>query len=170
MQKFMKSFTSPRALVFMVLALVATMAQAAGVDVLAFLQAHPSSGLLAFAGEVDGAKIEAALVKITDQVREAGEKALAEARTLTNGQKERIDELLLKQGELQGQVTELEQKAARRAGADAVAQAYKSVGYRTIEDANFKAATEKLGQRRQGLGSIRDQGAHHRQLGRQHRC
>ena len=144
MQKFMKSFTAPRALVFMALALTAGLAQALGVDVLAFLQAHPTSGLLAFAGEVDGAKIEAALAKITDQVREAGEKALAEARTLTNGQKERIDELLLKQGELIGQVTELEQKAARRAGADAVAQAYKSVGYRAVEDSNFKAATEKL--------------------------
>lgn len=92
----------------------------------------------------DEIQLKAALEKITDQVREAGEKALAEARTLSTGQKERIDELLLKQGDLQAQVTELEQKAARRTGADEAAQAAKSVGYRTIENADFKAAADKL--------------------------
>lgn len=92
----------------------------------------------------DELNVKAALDKITDQVREAGETALAEAAKLTNGQKERIDDLLLKQGELQAQVTELEQKAARRSGADEAAQAAKSVGYRAVENAEFKARAERM--------------------------
>lgn len=91
----------------------------------------------------DEIQIKAALDKITDQVREAGEKALAEARTLSAGQKERIDEMLIKQGELQATVADLEQKAARRTS-EQDTQVGKSIGYRAVEDANFKAAAEKL--------------------------
>jgi len=92
----------------------------------------------------DENQVKAALDKITDQVREAGEKVLSDAAKLTNAQKERIDDLLVKQGELQAQYNELEQKAARRAGADDAAQASKSIGYRAIENADFKAKSERM--------------------------
>lgn len=91
----------------------------------------------------DDTQIKAALDKITDQVREAGEKALAEARHLSAGQKESIDAMLLKQGELQAQVAELEQKAARRGAAESD-NSHKSIGYRAIEDAGFQAKAKKL--------------------------
>ena len=86
--------------------------------------------------------IKSELGKISDQVREAGEKALAEAKKgveLSSGQKERIDEMLLKQGELQTQVKALEQAQAalKNAGANAD-QAAKSAGYQVIESKEFK--------------------------------
>lgn len=60
--------------------------------------------------------VKAALTKIGDQVKESGEKALAEAkqsRDISASAKEHIDELLVKQGELQARLLEVEQKAAR---------------------------------------------------------
>jgi len=93
----------------------------------------------------DETQIKAALDKITDQVREAGEKALAEAKKgvdMSAGVKQTVDELLVKQGELQAQVTELEQKSARRGAGDS--QSTKSVGYRAIENADFKAKSERM--------------------------
>lgn len=94
----------------------------------------------------DPTEVTKALGKITDQVREAGEKAIAEAKKgidASNEQKGRIDELLLKQGELQAQVLELEQKAARQTGAEQD-NSHKSIGYRTIENAEFKAKSERM--------------------------
>lgn len=93
----------------------------------------------------DDIAIKAALDKITDQVREAGEKALAEAGKLSNAQKERIDELLIKQGEMQAQVLELEQKAARQTGAEQD-NSHKSLGYRATEEEKFKAALDEVRQ------------------------
>lgn len=93
----------------------------------------------------DETQIKAALDKITDQVREAGEKAIAEAKKgvdMSTSVKQTVDELLVKQGELQAQVTDLEQKAARRGTDDA--QSAKSVGYRAIENADFKAKSERM--------------------------
>jgi HK97 family phage major capsid protein len=94
----------------------------------------------------DPTEVTKALGRITDQVREAGEKAIAEAKkgiAASNEQKERIDGLLLKQGELQAQVLELEQKAARQTGAEQD-NSHKSIGYRAIENAEFKAKAERM--------------------------
>lgn len=71
-------------------------------------------------------EVKEALAKINDQVKEIGEKAVAEAAkgvTMSKEAKEKADELLLKQGELLeaqkalgDRVTEIEQKGARRGG------------------------------------------------------
>lgn len=85
-------------------------------------------------------EIKQELAKISDQVKEHAEKAIAEAKrgiAMSEGQKERVDEMLVKQGELQAQVQELLQKAARR-GADEQASP-NTAGYKFIESAEFKA-------------------------------
>lgn len=81
-----------------------------------------------------------ALSKIADQVKEAGEKALAEAAkgiAASDEQKGRLDEMLTKFNGLQAEVKELEQLAARRAG-PADQDEYKSMGQRVIEHEAFK--------------------------------
>lgn len=63
--------------------------------------------------------LTAALAKISDQVKEVGEKALAEAKKagdMNAETKGKVDELLIKQGELQARLLEMEQKAARPKG------------------------------------------------------
>jgi hypothetical protein len=60
---------------------------------------------------------EKALAKIGDQVKEAGEKALAEAKKsgdMYAADKPKVDEMLVKQGELQAQLADVQQKLARR--------------------------------------------------------
>ena len=57
--------------------------------------------------------VKAELKKIGDQVKEAGEKALAEAKKhgdMSAEMKPKVDELLVKQGELQARLLEVEQK------------------------------------------------------------
>lgn len=91
-------------------------------------------------------EIKKALDTITDQVREQGEKAIAEAKKgidMASGQKERVDEMLDKQGELIVQVKDLEQKMARQ-GEKGTDNSHKSVGYRATEDTEFKTAVERL--------------------------
>jgi HK97 family phage major capsid protein len=85
-------------------------------------------------------EIKQALDKITDQVKEAGEKALAEAKKagdLSTQSKEKVDELLIKHGELQARLAEVEQKAARRPGGDEQTE-FKTVGQRVVESEAFK--------------------------------
>lgn len=101
----------------------------------------------------DAIEIKAELSKISDQVKEAGEKALAESAKgvkLSEEQKGRIDELLIKQGELQAQMLEVEQKLARRAGGDELDDSRKSFGQRFVEAENFKKAHEAGEIRRKG--------------------
>lgn len=84
--------------------------------------------------------VKAALTKIGDQVKEAGEKALAEAsksRDMSASAKEHVDELLVKQGELQARLLEIEQKAARQSH-EGVEQP-KSIGARVAESDELKA-------------------------------
>lgn len=84
------------------------------------------------------------LKKISDQVKEQGEKALAEAKKagdMTKETKTTVDELLVKQGELQARLTEVEQKAARR-GTGGDESQYKSVGEQLIESEEFKKYAE----------------------------
>lgn len=85
-------------------------------------------------------EIKAALDKIGGQVKEAGEKALAEAAkgvTMSTEQKERVDNLLTEFNGLKAQITELEQKAVRRPGGDGEGE-YKSAGQRVVESEAFK--------------------------------
>lgn len=137
-----------RVVLMLGLSLGAGVAQAAGVDVVAFVQAYPhiGAGLLAMSmlGEMDTKGIEAALGKITDQVKEAGEKALAEAKKgvdMAEGQKERVDELLTKQGELQAALKEVQQKQER---ADQAGQQFgqKSIGQQFAESEQVKSLKE----------------------------
>lgn len=89
---------------------------------------------------MDMAEIKTALAGISDQVKEQGEKALAEAKKagdISAEQKERVDELLLKQGELQAALKEVQQKQAA-AGDAANAPGAKSIGMQAIENEKLK--------------------------------
>jgi HK97 family phage major capsid protein len=83
--------------------------------------------------------------RIGDELKPIGEKALAEAKKagdMTLETKTKVDELLIKQGELQARLQEAEQKLDRRGGdKDAVEQ--KSVGQRFIESDAWKDFKEK---------------------------
>lgn len=100
--------------------------------------------------DMDTKAIETALAKIGDQVKEAGEKALAEAKKagdMAEGQKERVDELLLKQGELQAVLAEVQQKQARAEQAGQGAGA-KSIGQQAIESEKLARIKETGGPRK----------------------
>lgn len=99
-------------------------------------------------------EIKQHLDKLSDQVKEAGEKALAEAKrgiSMTEGQKERIDELLVKQGEMQAEQADLRQQLARRGGAGA--QGAKSVGESVVDNESFRKA-HASGELRQKGGRV----------------
>lgn len=126
------------------LALVSVGAQAAGVDVSGFVNAHADIfaglSLMGFAGEVDIENVTKELKKIGDQVKEQGEKALNEAKKagdMTVETKAKVDELLVKQGELQARLQEAEQKLDRRASGGDDAE-YKSLGRSFVESDAFK--------------------------------
>lgn len=88
----------------------------------------------------DEIEIKKELAKIGDQVKEHGEKALAEAQkgiAMSEGVKQTVDELLVKQGEFQAQLQELEQKAARQGEAR---EQLKSMGFQLIDNEEFKKA------------------------------
>jgi HK97 family phage major capsid protein len=89
------------------------------------------------------AMLTAELGKISSQVKEAGEKALAEAAkgiAASAEQKARIDELLLKSGELQARLGEVEQKAVRRGEEQ---KAEESVGERFVGSDQWKSYVER---------------------------
>ena len=91
--------------------------------------------------DMDVKEITTALDKITDQVREAGEKALSEAKAagdMSKQTKSTVDELLVKQGELQAQMLEIQQKVARRGQQDANDDDRKSIGERFIDSQEWK--------------------------------
>lgn len=129
------------------LAVASFAAQAVGIDVAGLAAAHPdlmaSLGMLALAGEVTGGDPEAVtreLKRIGDDIKSVGEKALAEAKKageLSVETKTKVDELLVKQGELQARLQEAEQKLDRR-GSDGE-QGQKSIGTRFIESEGFKS-------------------------------
>ncbi|MFZ3000311.1 MAG: phage major capsid protein [Undibacterium umbellatum] len=92
-------------------------------------------------------QITAELKKIGDQVKEAGEKALAEAKKagdMNKDTKATVDELLIKQGELLVRLADVEQKAARR-GNEGQGNQYKSVGEQLTESEEFKKYIEERG-------------------------
>jgi HK97 family phage major capsid protein len=155
-QNLKQSILAPRALAILALGLLALMATAMGFDVAG---AASGLGMLALTGEMDVKGVEAALGKINDQVKEIGEKAMAEAAKgvdMSKSAKEAADELLKKQSELREQVdgikagmTEIEQKLARRPGADDE-QRVKSYGYQVIESEELKNFASKGEQLRKG--------------------
>lgn len=85
------------------------------------------------------AEVKAALVKISDQVKEQAEKILADAKALSQAEKERVDELLIKQGETQAALRELEQKVAAGGTGGGGPKREKSVGEQLVESEQFKA-------------------------------
>ncbi|MDQ7970748.1 MAG: phage major capsid protein [Oxalicibacterium faecigallinarum] len=88
----------------------------------------------------DSDAIQKSLDKISDQVKEIGEKALSEAKKagdMSAETKGKVDELLVKQGELQARLQEVEQKQARPAGGGKD-EGIKSAGYQLIESEEFK--------------------------------
>ena len=98
---------------------------------------------IALAGEVDNINPEAItreLKRIGDEVKSAGELALKEAKNagaLSAETKGKVDELLVKQGELQARLQEVEQKADRR-GTQGDAE-IKSIGAQFIESEGYKS-------------------------------
>ncbi|SIR00043.1 phage major capsid protein [Pseudacidovorax sp. RU35E] len=134
---------------------IAIGAQAMGVDVQgvahAFVLAHPEIALglagAAFMGDTQNfnpTEIKAALDKISGQVKEAGEKALAEAAKgiqMSTANKEKVDELLIKQGELQAQQQQVEQLLAKVQTAAAGHQPRLSLGQQFAADEKVKAFT-----------------------------
>jgi HK97 family phage major capsid protein len=85
-------------------------------------------------------QVTAELKRIGDEVKKSGELALKEAKDagkLSGETKAAVDELLVKQGELQARLTEAEQKLARR-GTDAAEQV-KSLGQLVTENEGIKA-------------------------------
>ena len=129
-------------------------AQAMGVDVAApihaFLLAHPDIALAlggaAILGDTQNfnpTEIKAALDKISGQVKEAGEKALAEAAKgvqMSTANKEKVDEMLIKQGELQANLKAAEQALAQiQANGGGSNAPHQSLGQRFIESDEVKA-------------------------------
>src|SRR5450759_4876580 len=87
-----------------------------------------------------------ALAKISDEVKEAGERALAEAKKhgdMSAELKPKVDEMLVKQGELQARLLEVEQKMGRRGVIEA--QVAQSLGAQVVDSPAFKAFIEAGG-------------------------
>lgn len=87
--------------------------------------------------------LEQGLAKVTDQVKEWGEKALAESKKsgeLSQKTKESVDELLIKHNELQAEVRDLEKKGVGNKGGQPERQ--KSYGEQIVESDTFKRYVE----------------------------
>ncbi len=80
-------------------------------------------------------QVTAELKRIGDEVKQSGELALKQAKSagdMSLETKGKVDELLLKQGELQARLQEAEQKLARRGDPDEP-QSVKSIGQMIVE-------------------------------------
>jgi len=90
-------------------------------------------------------EIKKAIEKISDQVKEKGEEALAEAkegRNISQKAKEAVDELLITVNGLKAELREVEQKAVSR---DAEPQRTKSYGEQVVESDLYKNLMAKGG-------------------------
>lgn len=86
--------------------------------------------------------IKAELGRINDSVKEVGEKALAEAGKgvkMAESTKERVDEMLIKQGELQAKLQTVEQVLAKQEASAGGSSKPRSYGQQFIESDDFKA-------------------------------
>jgi HK97 family phage major capsid protein len=105
--------------------------------------------------EIDPKMIQAELQKIGDQVKEAGEKALAQAKIAGDmyaKDKPKVDEMLVKQGELQARLLEVEQKQARRGTEEK--QHAMSAGEQLTSSPEFKDWIEKGGMKSTQAGFV----------------
>jgi HK97 family phage major capsid protein len=105
--------------------------------------------------EIDAKMIEAELKKIGDQVKEAGEKALAQAKLhgdMYAKDKPKVDEMLVKQGELQARLLEVEQKQARRGTEER--QHTMSAGEQLTTSPEFKEWIDKGGMKSTQAGFV----------------
>lgn len=103
--------------------------------------------------ELDPIVIEKALKKIGDDVKEAGEKALKEAEkagSMSAETKTTVDGLLVKQGELMAQMTEVTQKMDKF-GQGSEAQRMKSSGEQLVESPEFKEFVARGGFKAAGM-------------------
>lgn len=95
------------------------------------------SGMILF--DADPEPIMKELKRIGDEVKSVGEKALKEAQnagTLSAETKKNVDEMLVKQGELQARLQEAEQKLDRRASGDR--EAVKTAGQQMVDSKEFQ--------------------------------
>lgn len=100
--------------------------------------------------------VSAELKRIGDEVKLAGEKALKEAKSagdMSAETKAKVDELLVKQGELLARLQEAEQKLDRR-GAQGE-QEHKSAGAEFVESERFKEYVEAGNFRKGFTGSVK---------------
>ena len=88
--------------------------------------------------DMDTKKIEEALGGLSTQIKEQGKEILEKAGAMTAEQKERIDGILLKQGELQEALREVQQKQAR-ADEGQHGHAVKSIADQAVESEEFKS-------------------------------
>lgn len=102
-------------------------------------------------------EIKQELASIRDGLKEHAEKALAEAKKgveMSEGVKQTVDELLTKSAETVARLTELEQKAARRAADDEAGAKLKSIGFQVIENDDFKKSVGNLLEGKGGKMSV----------------
>lgn len=122
--------------------------KAIGLTLLYYVDGLPLHGRLGEGAPTDlkalAEATQKALAKISDEVRQMGEKALAEAKKhgdMYALDKPKVDELLVKQGELQARLLEVEQKQARRVTEEN--DAPKSLGAQLVADEAFKEFATK---------------------------
>lgn len=87
--------------------------------------------------------MEKGLAKVSDQVKEWGEKAIAEAQKsgeLSKKTREAVDEVLIKHNELAAEVRDMEKKMVERKGSEPERQ--KSLGEQLVESDTFKRYVE----------------------------
>lgn len=145
-----KSKFSLRVAFMVALAVVGFGAQAAGVDIPGLIAQYPNVAMglagLGMIGETAAFTPEAAkaaLDKVTDQVKEWGEKAVHEAAKtgeLSQKTRQAVDEHLIKFNELQAEVRDIEKKMISRPGYGD--QRQKSFGEQLVESEQFKRFTE----------------------------
>ncbi|MDQ1925222.1 phage major capsid protein, partial [Massilia sp. CCM 9206] len=100
---------------------------------------------------MDMTELKSEFSKINDQVKEHGQKALAEAQrgiAMTEGVKQTVDELLVKQADMGAELADVQQKLARRG--DEQNQFAKSLGAHFVENDAFKKANQAGDLRRKG--------------------
>lgn len=138
----------PAGLTLAIMAAVAAVVNFVDPSIGAYVIAHLTSpdtlagGLVLAEGAIaiDATKIKEALDQLTGQVKEVGEKALAEAAKgieMSTGQKAKTDDLLIQMNTLNAQFLELEQKAARRG--EQRDEEEKTIGQQFVESDQFKA-------------------------------
>lgn len=101
--------------------------------------------------DMDTKKIEEALGGISAQLREQGVELMQKATALNAEQKERIDGMLLKQGELQAALREVQQKQAAGAGNE---EDSLTAGQAVINSPAFALAKEQITSGRKANVSI----------------